>query len=307
MATLLAFGLLYVVGLPAGFAITGRITTALLIAPLVTGLIAAVAGIAVAAVGGSLSLWVAIVAVASMVASWVATGRPRSWLALRSSPSRPRMAGLDGWDAVVLIGPLVILALAALNPPVEWDARSIWWFHTSWFWGGGSSVQPALGNAALAFSHPDYPPLVPATIAIAWRASGSSSLQLALELSTMLTMTALATLGFVVRNLVAAASAWWGRVAGLAVALSAWMLASNTVARGLVDHLWSACLAASAVLLLQLARISGASQVVVVEPLPHRREAARWGARCDEDALAWEDRRVLGHGEKHRAVHGKPP
>lgn len=52
------------------------------------------------------------------------------------------------------------------EPLLHWDARSIWFFHAKMIWTEGAVRQSAgWSHPSLAFSHPDYPNLVPAIAA----------------------------------------------------------------------------------------------------------------------------------------------
>lgn len=71
------------------------------------------------------------------------------------------------WLAVAPISVATLAALPVLTrAPVQWDARSIWFFHASWF----ASADVAYTDLATAeaFSHPDYPPLAPSLGGFAW-------------------------------------------------------------------------------------------------------------------------------------------
>ena len=58
---------------------------------------------------------------------------------------------------------LVVYYLAIFSEPLlHWDARSIWFFQAKMIWIEGALRQSAGWNhPSIAFSHPDYPKLVP--------------------------------------------------------------------------------------------------------------------------------------------------
>ena len=62
---------------------------------------------------------------------------------------------------------LAVYYLAIFSEPLlHWDARSIWFFHAKMIWTEGALRQHAgWTHPSLAFSHPDYPKLVPAIAA----------------------------------------------------------------------------------------------------------------------------------------------
>jgi uncharacterized membrane protein (Fun14 family) len=173
----------------------------------------------------------------------------------------------------------LLLPIAGLLPfltvrraPYEWDARSIWWFHARWFADGGAAVWDAMRNPAFAFSHPDYPPLAPATNGALWWISGSTSLKQAQIVTAIVTLSAVAVLGFAVWYAVRRALPGWVAVvvAGVLVlatygvaSIDSLTLAPGT--NGYVDVLWSAAFAAGCVFVLATDR----------DPV-----ALRWGALC---------------------------
>jgi hypothetical protein len=87
------------------------------------------------------------------------------------------------WRARAPLGPpsgfwlLICLALALVALPIlaepiqNWDARSIWFFHAKMIYHAGSLTSSA-GFQEHAFSHPDYPKLLPALAAQVAHARG---------------------------------------------------------------------------------------------------------------------------------------
>jgi hypothetical protein len=238
VAVAAALLLLVVVGLPMAYAVARDVVVAVVLAPLVGGLQCTAAAIAMVVVGGPLPLWLLVVTVAAWLVAVALIRRPRAPL-----PS------LGPVDLVVMYGPLLLPALLVRRPPVAWDARSIWWFHAAWVDGGGAAFRDALGNPAFVFSHPDYPPFAPATVAGAWAVTPGSGLWVAQAVTTVLTLSAVAVLAYAVRHLVPTVSPWIARLAALAVGLGLWSVAEYGIAGGYVDHLCAAALAAAVVLL----------------------------------------------------------
>ena len=70
-------------------------------------------------------------------------------------------------SACCLIYLLVVYDLQILSEPlVNWDARSIWFFHAKMIWAEGALRRSTGWNhPSIAFSNPDYPKLVPAIAA----------------------------------------------------------------------------------------------------------------------------------------------
>lgn len=91
---------------------------------------------------------------------------------------RAPMTGLERWlaaafAAVVLCGIYGFISMTRTDPHGQWDAWSIWNLHARFlatpYWRDAFSP-------ALAWSHPDYPLLLPGFIAYLWRASGARNL-----------------------------------------------------------------------------------------------------------------------------------
>src|SRR5262245_48515143 len=104
----------------------------------------------------------------SMIAVYGARGIIRD--AWKSLPWRShRVSSAAAITAIVLL--FVAYYFRILSEPLSvWDARSIWFFHAKMIWvHGGLSQHGGWNHASLAFSHPDYPKLVPALAAeLAW-------------------------------------------------------------------------------------------------------------------------------------------
>lgn len=247
VAVVLALVALVVAGVPVAYAVTRHVVVAAVLAPLVTALQCTVAAVAMVLVGGPFGVWLAIATLASWGSAALVVRRPR-----------PAMPSLGVVDVAVMYVPLLLPALLVRRPPVAWDARSIWWFHASWIEGDSDAFRDALANPALAYSHPDYPPLVPATIAGAWTSTGGSGLWIAQAVSTVLTLSAVAMLAYAVRHLVPTARPMVARLLALGVALGLWATADYGIAAGYVDHLWAAALAGAVVLLFIDGSIVGA-------------------------------------------------
>ena len=134
-------------GVPLAYAITRQRVVAVVLAPLVSGLQCAAGATAMVAVGGPLLLWVAVATVGGWALASVAVRRPR-----------PPLPGLGLADVAVILGPLLLMALLVRRPPVSWDARSIWWFHASWFEQGGAATRAALATPSSWKPQPQYAP-----------------------------------------------------------------------------------------------------------------------------------------------------
>ena len=110
-----------------------------------------------------------------------------SWLAWRraqfAQPDAPAVPGpipfwlwlLFGAGAVMAL--LTYLMLNGAAPHGEWDAWSIWNLRARFFFRAQEFVSPF--SPVIAWSHPDYPLLVPSVIALLWHAGGVESTSLA--------------------------------------------------------------------------------------------------------------------------------
>jgi hypothetical protein len=175
--------------------------------------------------------------------------------------------GLTGWalglryrspfvPAVDATGPLLAATVVALlpvllidYPATVGDARSNFWLHAAWFHAGGGTARAAMASPAFEYSHPAYPPLVPAVIATVWQGWHEHDRHVALRIGQLLT-----AYGAVA---VAYATARCLRVRGtLALLLApavAWLVWSAKVEvgmQGLLDLTWALPAAAACVLVL---------------------------------------------------------
>ena len=101
-----------------------------------------------------------------------------------------------GWDTglVALVASIVPWTMIR-RAPVDWDARSIWFFQAEWLAGGGPSADDALANPAFVFAHPDYPKLGPAAMAAVWRTFDSRSVEVAQATVSVLMVAAVVAVG----------------------------------------------------------------------------------------------------------------
>ena len=164
MSALLLMLLLGLAGMPLSLLLCGPRAEALPAAPLIgAGLLAAAATFEVAFGGPPLGL--------ALIALVLGSILPASRLWARRMSVRP----VRPWfELSLLVTPTLVLGwtLSTLQRvQVSYDGRSIWFFHARMLTGGHS---PYLSQAsAFPFSHPDYPPLVPASVSLSWRLAGT--------------------------------------------------------------------------------------------------------------------------------------
>ena len=133
---------------------------------------AAVAGVLAVATRASLVPWLIAVDVAANAAA-ILVLRPRPDSAAALGRAADAAGGLT--SLLVAAGAMVAGLLPLRHTILDWDSRSIWMLHARLLDAGGSSYVHALQNNVYGFSHPDYPPLVPSTVAVAWKVWGSPS------------------------------------------------------------------------------------------------------------------------------------
>jgi hypothetical protein len=239
MPVVLALVAVVVPGWPLAFALTGRLMLGTLLAPLVSGLLAALSVILMIVVGGRLVYWLVPVGLASVaLARWI---HRRRFLA-----AAPHAGPVD---IAFMTVPLLPPALDVLQPPVIWDSHAIWWTHAAAFTHDAGYVRYMLGADAFTLTHTDYPPLLPASVATGWTAGGTS-FYAAQFVSTVLTLSAIAMLIYAVRTVTAGGPVWASRCAAAAAGLTAWAGSPLLVTAGYADHLWAAAAVAGAVLLV---------------------------------------------------------
>lgn len=153
--------------------------------------------------GATLATWLGISVVRTTLVLMVALNVVAAWVAhrLRSTNGDAGRRSRDLGDlGLVVWFTIPALALLLVRPPdpIGWDARSIWWFHASWFRGGGDLVRESLANPLLSFSQPSYPAGNPASIATLWAITGTrEDLVVAQSLTAVLSGLAIASLALV--------------------------------------------------------------------------------------------------------------
>jgi hypothetical protein len=227
-------------GFPLAASLTRRMLLAGLIAPLVTGLTAALAAMGMLVAGGDLRAWMAALLALQYAAA--------IWLFRRAI--RPLPYGSSA-DVLWLVVPLLLPLTLVLSAPIEWDPHSIWWTHAGYFSHGADFARDAIGGQSYLFSHPDYPPLLSAQVAAVWSvAPGGVNFYVAQFVSATLSISAVGTLGYAVRWVTGRSRPAVSRLAGVLTGLAAWATVPYIVAQGFADALWSAALVGGAVLLL---------------------------------------------------------
>jgi hypothetical protein len=235
--SVIAVVVLVVAGLPLAWALTRSVPLAVVVAPLAGAVVSTVAVLLMLALRGPLVPYFLGVFAASVAAAW---------LVRRAAP----VPG-SGWREVLLLAVPLVPPFLLLQEPLGWDVHSIWWLHSAYFAQGGDFATAAIGNPALqSFSHPDYPPLASAPVAVVWRLLDSSSFRPALAVNVAVTYSVTVMLAYAVRRVTAAAPALVSVPVALGAACAAWYPDWTAATMGYSDVMCGAAFVAGAVLLL---------------------------------------------------------
>ncbi len=157
-----------------------------------------------------------------------------------------RVAGVVGFLVVVLA---CIWSLRGLRTPtVGFDARSLWVMRPGWFLHSHAQLLVDLRARNLVLTQSAYPPLLSASVAVAWRITGIHTARLGVTMVAVLDACALAAAALAVvqagRTVAARVSrAWLPLAAGIAVAALLVVVAAGItepfLTNGYADPLWS--------------------------------------------------------------------
>ncbi len=241
---------------------------ALFLVPLAGSVLAAVAAEFELAVGGSILPWfVALAALANVVGAWrlwrvasrdavdVEPGEHPSVRApLRRFGKVPRLLAWSPWSWITILAVIGAVGwpLRALrNPLIFDDGYAIWTLHSIFIYGGHHAFLSGLRNPAYGFSNPDYPPLVPASGAIAFVSDGRVDIRLAVILTSVLNACGLGVVAFGVIEAAGRKGQALARGVAIAVAVGVCLvgfgLAGGYAVAGYADLLWAATATAAIV------------------------------------------------------------
>jgi hypothetical protein len=231
---ILAVVVVCIVGFLPAVAVVGDASLGIAVTPLVGALVATAAGLTSVASGLPPALCFVVLAVLVGVIAWF-----RLRVAGTDLRPGPVVAGQPWWLmvglAIVLVLPLSVVARAG----IDWDAQSIWAHKASWFAEGGSRAREAFAETQSAFSHPDYPPLLPATSGVASATTGHLDLWAAHQgVTAVLVWSALAALSLEIIAVGRRGARTWPLVAGL-TAVAACSFGALRLANGEADALWA--------------------------------------------------------------------
>ncbi len=251
MAVLVTVVLLGAAGALPAIAAAGLRPVTVFLAPMVGALLAAFGAAGEFAIGGTVVAWFVALAMVANVAAlaicWrfgFGAGVP----AVVDSEERPGEQGRRwGWDAltVAVVAASLAWPLHALSvPTIGDDANSIWLLHALLISGGHAVFAAGLENHAYVFSNPDYPPLVPAASALAFKVAGSADLRAGVAVTACLNACGLGVVACGIARAVGDRVRWQTRVvaliAGAAVCLVGYNIAGQYAVDGYADLCWAA-------------------------------------------------------------------
>ncbi len=262
-------GLLLAVGLLPTVTMVGARPVLVFLAPLGGALVAALAAELELAVGGDLLGWFVPLAVAANVAAavvlgwrWRINNRPLTdpdLIAVPSAGERGRHQWVWAIVTVVVVAAAALWPLQALRAPaIGFDANAIWLLHSLFIYGGHSAMLAPLHNRLYLPSNLDYPPLVPASGALAFVVKGSSDLDLGVAVTSVLGVCGMGVLACGIAEVPGRDPSVRGRLgalaAGAAVCLIGFGIASPFAVTGFADLAWAAPAVAATVYGLVLPR-----------------------------------------------------
>ena len=201
--------------------------------------------------GGSLLDWfLGIAAVAAVAVFGLLIVRPdlglRAGPATRSRVSVDRIVGVVGFLAVVVACAWSLRGLR--TPTVGFDARSLWVMRPGWFLHSHSQLLIDMRTRNLVLTQSAYPPLLSASVAVAWKITGIHTARLGVTMVAMLDACALAAAALAVVQVgrtaaVRVTRSWLPLAGGVIVAVLLVVIAAGItepfLTNGYADPLWS--------------------------------------------------------------------
>jgi hypothetical protein len=140
------------------------------------------------------AVWLAVIAGAALARS----RGDRSAATVTSATGRVVTIAAVAAALVLMAGAAWSFAAAsAVAPHGEWDAWAQWNLRARFFFRGfADGTWTSAFAPVLAWSHPDYPPLVPASVARLWMYAGSETLAAPIALAALLSSCTVLTAGF---------------------------------------------------------------------------------------------------------------
>ena len=213
------------------------------------------------------------------------------------------------WGVLMLTVTVFGLLSIRTAPPTAWDARYIWLARGQWYLNDAERVVELLSTDRV-WAHPDYPPLVPATLSTLWRLLPDADPTLGITAITLLSVSTLGLAALLLARLVSAR-----QTSGRALLPSATVLvvgslgADGLINDGYVDALLAGVLLAAiimlvgpsqrnmpslltllacAALLKQEGLILGGIIVALALPIAPRRGVVSAAATLTTASMAWQ-------------------
>ena len=213
------------------------------------------------------------------------------------------------WGVLMLTVTVFGLLSIRTAPPTAWDARYIWLARGQWYLNDAERVVELLSTDRV-WAHPDYPPLVPATLSTLWRLLPDADPTLGITAITLLSVSTLGLAALLLARLVSAR-----QTSGRALLPSATVLvvgslgADGLINDGYVDALLAGVLLAAVIILVgpsqrnmpslltllacaallkQEGLILGAIIVALALPIAPRRGVVSAAATLIAASMAWQ-------------------
>ncbi len=278
LATVAGIGVLSAAGLLPVVATVGLRWHAVPLAPLAGSVLAGLAATASLSFGGSLLVWFLVLSVVTVVAACaVLVIRPdpgiRCGTSGRGRGMPDRVTGLVGFVLVLLMCAWNLRGLR--TPTVGFDARALWVMRPGWFLQSHAQLLVDMKVKGLVLTQSAYPPLLSASVAVAWKITGIHTARLGVTTVTVLDACVLAAAALAVVQCGRTAASrvarpWVPLVAGVLTAVLLVVVAAGItepfLTNGYADPLWSLAAVGAVAYGLQLRdeRSARAAAVILV-------------------------------------------
>lgn len=149
------------------------------------------------------------------------------------------------WGVLTLTGLMFGFLSLRTAPPTAWDARYIWLARGRWYLNEPERITDLLTTDRV-FAHPDYPPLVPATLSTLWNLLPDADPSLGVTAITLLSVSALGLAALLLARLVSTTQTSKGALLASATVLLVGSLgADGLINDGYVDVLLAGLLLAA--------------------------------------------------------------
>ncbi len=190
-------------GLAPVLALVGARLVAVPLFPLAGAVVAGLSATGDTAVGGGFLTWfvgLAVLAVLVVAALWILVPAQRPWPVGHSdadtppddSPNGPTGRDRLTYRAAGLVGAVAVVAATAwslrglVTPTVGFDARALWIMRAGWFLQSHHQLLIKMRVPDVILIQSAYPPLVSATVSLAWRVAGDQSVRLGVVVIALL-------------------------------------------------------------------------------------------------------------------------